>query len=332
MHLVDAMSLPPGYTARPYAGRADHPAMVAVLGPYRAVLGEPDLPTVEQFDATYDHLSDCDPARDIALVLHDDDVVAYVRTSAEDMAAGTRDCILWAPTLPDHLAPELFAALADAQEHHMRPWADDVPAARYRADAAHPGPGRAPSGEAAWLEARGYTATEWNAALVRPHLDDIPDRSLPDGVELRPVADHQLRVIWEAHQEAFRGEWDFVEPTDEQYAEFLADPLRDTSLWKIAWVGDQVVGQVKSYVNPDENEARGYRRGYTEYISTHRDWRNRGIAGTLLALSLIELRERGFTEAALGADTNNPGGAFELYRKLGFEVRSHMVVYTAPVR
>ena len=28
------------------------------------------------------------------------------------------------------------------------------------------------------------------------------------------------------------------------------------------------------------------------------------------------------TEAALGVDTNNPGGAFQLYTGLGFELRS----------
>ncbi len=61
----------------------------------------------------------------------------------------------------------------------------------------------------------------------------------------------------------------------------------------MAWAGDTVVGQVETYINTDENDERGTRRGYTEYISTHRDWRNRGIAGTLLAWSLQELQDGG---------------------------------------
>jgi mycothiol synthase len=93
-----------------------------------------------------------------------------------------------------------------------------------------------------------------------------------------------------------------------------------------------VDGQVKPFINPDENAERGYLRGYTEYISTHVDWRNRGIAGTLLAWSLQELKDRGMTEAALGVDTNNPGGAFQLYTSLGFELRSYEVVYTRDAR
>ncbi len=102
-------------------------------------------------------------------------------------------------------------------------------------------------------------------------------------------------------------------------------------MWKVAWAGDIVVGQVKSYINRDENAARGYRRGYTEYISTHHDWRNRGIAGALLGMSLRELKDRGMTEAALGVDTNNPGGAFQLYTGLGFELQAYEAVYTKPI-
>jgi ribosomal protein S18 acetylase RimI-like enzyme len=166
---------------------------------------------------------------------------------------------------------------------------------------------------------------------VRPHLDDIAERSLPEGVEVRDVQPDDLRTIFDAHWEAFRGEWDFREPTGADWVEFVENPDLDTSLWKIAWAGDTVVGQVKTYVNTEENERRGIRRGYTEDISTHCDWRNRGIAGTLLAWSLCELRDRGFTEAALGVDTNNPGGAFHLYTSLGFELTTYEAVYTRAI-
>jgi len=229
---------------------------------------------------------------------------------------------------PEHLRQPLFAALVAAQEAHMRPWADEVDGARFRAYASHPGPDQAPAGESAWLEDAGYTTTEWSASLRRPDLEDIPDRRLPDGVELRPVTEEQVRPIIEAHMEAFRGEWDFTEPSAAEVQQQVDDPLRDITLWQVAWSGDTIVGQVKPFVNEAENAARGYRRGYTEYISTHRDWRNRGIAGALLAMSLQELRDRGFTEAVLGVDTNNPGGAFQLYTGLGFRLERYEVVYT----
>jgi ribosomal protein S18 acetylase RimI-like enzyme len=306
--------------------------MTAVLAAYREHGGDPEMPTVEYLDAGYAHLTDCDPDNDIAVIENaGGDVIAYCRAHLTDLESGTRDCIVFAPTLPDHLAEPLFRQIVDAHEQHMRPWADGVDDARYRAYAPHPGPGETPTQEAAWLEAMGYAAIEWGASLVRPNLEDIPDRQLPEGVEVRPVTPDQVRHIWEEHWEAFRGEWDFKEPTPEDIDGELAEPHLDPSLWKIAWVGDQVVGQVKSYINPEENAERGYLRGYTEFISTHRDWRNRGIAGTLLAMSLQALKDRGMTEAALGVDTNNPGGAFQLYTSLGFELQHYEAVYTKPI-
>jgi ribosomal protein S18 acetylase RimI-like enzyme len=37
------------------------------------------------------------------------------------------------------------------------------------------------------------------------------------------------------------------------------------------------------------------------------------------------------TEAALGVDTENPGGAFQLYTKLGFELVAYEAEYAKPM-
>jgi len=42
------------------------------------------------------------------------------------------------------------------------------------------------------------------------------------------------------------------------------------------------------------------------------------------------LRDRGFNEAALGADTDNPS-AYGLYQRLGFEVVAFEAVYTKSI-
>lgn len=331
VHLADRIQLPEPYVARPYRGSVDHPAMAVVLRAYRLDMGDEERPSVEQMDTTYANLRDCDPDLDVAVIeTTSGDVVGYARTSYEDLESGTRDCIVFAPIHPDHVTRPVFDTLVRAEEQHMRRWVDAVDSSRYRAYAAHPGPDLPAEGVAAWLEDLGYVATEWGASLVRPHLDDIPERSLPDGVELRPVTEDQVRTILEAHWEAFRGEWDYFDPVESDFAEAIADPRRDISLWKVAWAGDEVVGQVKPYIDHAANAERGTLRGYTEFISTHRDWRNRGIAGTLLAMSLRELRDRGMNEAALGVDTNNPGGAFQLYTSLGFELQTYEAVYTRP--
>jgi len=326
------MELPAPYALRPYRGQADHPAMASILTEYRLHGGNPEMSTAEQFDANYANLTNCDVAKDIAVIeTTDGEAVGYVRTSWEELQDGSRDYVLFAPIRPRHLDEFLFAAIVTGQEDHMRPMADGTPNARFRAYAPHPRPGLEATQQAAWLEAAGYGAVRFIASLQRPDLENIPDLPLPDGVEIRPVTPEMIRPILEAHHENFRDDWDFTEATEEDFQRMLSDPLLDPSLWKIAWAGDDVVGQVKSFINVEENAEMGYLRGYTEYISTHAQWRNKGIAGSLLAASLRELKARGMTEAALGADTDNPGGAFQLYTKMGFELRSYEAAYAKPL-
>ena len=151
---------------------------------------------------------------------------------------------------------------------------------------------------------------------------ELPSVSLPEGLEMKPVADDQLRRIWEADQEAFRDHWGWSEPTENDYRRFVENPLRDNSLWRVAWDGDEVAGQVKSFINAEENEEVGRRRGYTEFISTGRKWRKQGVASALICASFRALRDAGMTEAALGVHAEYPNGAFDLYEALGFEVES----------
>ena len=62
------------------------------------------------------------------------------------------------------------------------------------------------------------------------------------------------------------------------------------------------------------------RRGWLQSVFTRRPWRRRGLATALIARSLVVLRERGQTSAALGVDADNPSGALGLYEGLGFAV------------
>ena len=158
------------------------------------------------------------------------------------------------------------------------------------------------------------------AEMVRPSVDGLPEHRLPEGVEIRPATEDQLRTIWEADVEAFRDHWGYVEPTETSYAQFLAFPHHDPTLWKIAWDDEGVAGQVRSFIDPAQNAEHDLRRGWTEFISTSRRWRRRGLAKPLIGDSIRELAARGMTDVALGVHTENPNGAFDLYAGLGYEV------------
>ena len=335
------MTLPDGYTARAYLGSDDHSMMAAVLGAVRKAVADSEMPTAAEFDTSYRSFppEDCVPTRDAALVVSPDgEVIGYCRTARErtegERTDGERTEVRWlcfANIVPEHATESVFTAAIRSMERHL----DTVELAGEQPEwfwtyAPHTGPGMPATGQAAWLEAMGYEAFKFSAALVRPHLGDIPDLSLPDGVELRPATPEQIREIWDVHQEAFRGDWDFHEPTEADFEEFMAFPWIDPTLWRIAWDDHGVVGQVKSFINAEENRVEGRLRGYTEHISTRSDRRNQGVAAALLCASLRALRDRGMTEAALGADVDNPS-AFLLYQRLGFQVTSYEAVYRRPI-
>src|SRR5258706_16411175 len=99
----------------------------------------------------------------------------------------------------------------------------------------------------------------------------------------------------------------------------------------MAWEGDEVEGQVRTFITAEENEQMHRARGYTEFISVRRPWRRRGLARALIAASFPLLRARGMTEAALGVDTENVTGALRVYEGCGFVPVSRSTVYRKPL-
>jgi mycothiol synthase len=160
----------------------------------------------------------------------------------------------------------------------------------------------------------------------------VPDAPLPDGLEVRPAEPDQLRQIFDAEVEAFRDHWGATLPTEEDFGQFVADPIHnDRSLWQVAWDGDEVAGMVRGYINEDENEQLDRRRGWVENISVRRPYRRRGLARALIGLTIRALRERGMTDAALGVDTENASGALGLYESCGFVAVRREALYRKPM-
>lgn len=306
------------YTLRPHRGTADFPGMVQVVNARTEREGGEDYVTFEEIAHDYQSRSRFDPERDVVIAELGDEIVGYGRTAWDEVAEGCRDYWVIAQAHPDH--PEVLTPLVDWVEDRATEVAAGHPAGeKYLA-----GWSDESLSWAAVLRERGYRRIRVGATLVRPTLEVIPDRSLPVGVEVRPVEEAHLRAIWEADVEAFKDHWGYVEQTEEDWEKWLTSPHRDPSLWQVAWAGGRVVGQVRSFIDEDENRRLGVRRGWTEDISTVRDWRGRGIASSLICSSLRVLRERGMEEAALGVDTENPTGAFRLYESLGYRLtRSH---------
>jgi GNAT superfamily N-acetyltransferase len=317
-----------GTVFRPFRDAADYADFARIITAWSEGQGDDRVETAEGIASGYENLERCDPARDLVVVEVDGEPAAYSRVWWNQEVDGPRlyehACFVDPAVGRRGIGSALFAwnearlreiaAEHDAPDKMFEVWANDRNL-----------------GATAIIRDAGYEPVTYSAEMVRPSVDDLPDHRLPEGLEIRPVREEDLREIWEADMEAFRDHWGYVEPTEAGYARFLAFPYHDPSLWKIAWDDEGVAGQVKSFIDTAQNEAHGIKRGWTEAISTSRRWRRRGVAKALIVESIRELAARGMTEVALGVHTENPNGAFDLYAGLGYEVVATWTTYRKPL-
>jgi len=321
--------LPAGVVLRHLRAPDDFHDMNTIANAIRRAEGTDFSTTDEQFAQFYADPPGSDPATDVAVAEIDGQIVGYGRAAWHAELSGTRIYEV-IPFLDPRLAgSELFVALVDTIEARDRLIAADHPDGEKHFETF--GGDLAPERNAL-LEARGYEPVRYFYSMLRPTLDDLPDAALPDGLQIREVRPEHLPAIWAADQEAFRDDWGFTPGTDGDYERFCTDRvMADTSLWRIAWDGDEVAGQVRSFINDDENERLRRLVGHTEHISVRRPWRRRGLARALIAASFPLLRARGMTEAALGVDTENTSGALRVYEGCGFRPVTRTTTYRKPL-
>jgi len=308
----------PGLIFRGFRGEEDFPAMRETKNTAEMADGVDQPASLEDFAHTYRHLNNCDPATDLVIAEVDGEMVAYGRVHWWEEYAGARRYQPFCFVRPRVRRRGIGTAMLAHNEARLRQIAAGHPAEGERTLEVFCNDGE--PGAAALYAAAGYRPVLHGADLVRPNLDDIPEAPLPEGLAVRTPREDEMGKVWEADQEAFRDHLGAAPPGEDDFAGFLSDPYWDPTLWRIAWDGDEVAGQVRSYINGPENEEMGRRRGYTESISVRRPYRRRGLARALIAQSLHAIKERGMEEAALGVLTENLHGAFRLYESLGFRV------------
>lgn len=320
----------PELTFRCFRGEMDYPAMVAVWDGCREIDQYDWIETVDDIARSYRHLVNCDPYRDMLFVeTSNDGVIGYSRLWWEEELDGQRLYYHFAALLPEWRGEGIRRAMLHFNERRIREIAAGHPQKKPRFFEAW-----ASEVEVDWsdlLTDEGYESVRYEFKMVRPNLDDIPELSLPGGLEVRPVPPEHYRTVWNAAEEAFRDHWGARQWHDEWYEEWLESPTFTPQLWQVAWDGDEVAGMVLNYINEKENQSFKRKRGYTEDISVRRPWRRRGLARALIARSLRVLKDQGMTEAALSVDTQNPNGALRLYESMGYRQIKQWTTFRKPL-
>ncbi|MCW5861575.1 MAG: GNAT family N-acetyltransferase [Anaerolineae bacterium] len=327
----DAPALP-GLAFRHFRGPSDYAALAAVGNDSREADDKEWVVSVEGLAAEFDHPLNMDPRRDMVIATIDGEMIGFGRGRWSVDVSGLYRYMLEVELLPERRGHGLRRALLHWLEAHMRPVAAEHPATAekvFRVMAPETA-----AGMTALLRSEGYEPVRAYDLMTRSLEGPLPDFPMPPGLELRPVLPEHYRAIWDASQEAFRDHWGKSVHPENAYQLFLSDPVTFTpQLWQVAWdtTTNEIAGQVRTFIDPFENERLNRRLGYTESISVRRPYRRRGLARAMIAESLRVLKAQGMTESALNVDSQNLSGAVRLYEDCGFRPAHRTLAYHKPL-
>jgi GNAT superfamily N-acetyltransferase len=291
--------------------------MARLMNAATSANGNPEYQPEELVRNELTHVSSTDPREDVLLAFVRDELVAISRTEFDLANEGMRHYQHYGFVEPRWRRRGLGTALLPRAEARLRQIASthDQPAPPLLTTWVD-----SPDlGALALVEANGYHNVRTYHYMVRPDLDDIEAPDPPAGTVIRSVTRDELRLVWDAMTEAFRDHFGAMDASEASYQRWVASPRMDPHGVVAAFDGNEVAAAVQAAITPGENEARGYRRGWTDPVFTRRAWRRRGLAFACLGRALLVLRDWGMTSAQLGVDTENPNDALTLYRKHRFE-------------
>jgi mycothiol synthase len=324
------------FTFRPLRGKDDYLPMLAVARGSNEADGFDLSSTIEDIERVCTPAENYDPTRDVLLTLaasaegNGPFVIGYSRVGWYSGLEDTR--LYWQVSflLPEWRGRGVWPAMVEQNERRLREIAAGHPSTTRRLFQ-----GWANDKQRDWievLERQGYQAVRYFFNMLH-RLEEISDRPLPPGLEVRPVRAEHFRSIWEVQKEETRDLFETVAEdwTEDKYPAWRENPAHTPELWQVAWDGDQVAGMVLARIDAVENEELGRKRGYTEHIFVRRAWRNLGLASALIASSLRVLKVHGMDEAELGVDSENKSGALGLYQKMGYQTFSTDTWFRKPM-
>ena len=314
-----------GLNFRSFKGESDYPAMIKIIEAASKADQDERSITLDDIKHDYEHLNNCDPTKDMIFAEILGKPIAYSRVDwYQEEKPNDRIYTHFVYIVPEWRQRGIEKAMIDWCESRLETIAADHPNDSKQSFQTYSTDRKKPFNQL--LESSGYQAARYFFEMSRP-LIDIPAAALPEGVEIRPVLEKDIRKIWDASIEAFRDHWGFSEPTETDFQGYQGSKYFQPELWQVAWHDEQVVGSVLNYVDHDYNKKYNKKRGWTEEITTHREWRRKGIAGALIVQSMHMHKTNGMTEVGLGVDTNNLTGALNLYKRLGYRKDKTMISY-----
>ncbi|MBO0684651.1 MAG: GNAT family N-acetyltransferase [Candidatus Dormibacteraeota bacterium] len=153
--------------------------------------------------------------------------------------------------------------------------------------------------------------------MDRPHLEALPEVPLPDAYQLLDGAPWPL--IAEAYNRSFAEHWRHTPMAQDRAPE----PLRPSDFQLLAVTAPDIPAGLVLCDLEEHDSAVDRRRqpvGVLGVVGTVPEHRRRGLAFALAAEGLRRVRQHGAASASLYVDGLNPTRAYDVYRRMGFEV------------
>lgn len=313
----------PGLVFRHFRNEEDFPRIAAVINASLTADGRKEHITAGELANIYAHPSHWEPQQDIVLVEVGGNLIGYGNTEWHEEENGhcLHNIDLFLPAEWRGCGLEL--AMQRQMESSLHAVVTNDPS-----NVQHCLFSKVPETWQARVEMLrflGYAPVRYYFEMQRSLMEGfLPEVVLPPGLTVRPPLPQHYRAIWEAGEECFRDQKDYVAPTKESYRTWVETPGLDPSLWLVAWDGEQVAGAAINVIYEGT-------WGETDDLFVRRPWRKQGLGRALLVGSLHLFKARGLITAGLGVDAENVSGALSLYEKLGYRPYQLQVAYRKPM-
>jgi GNAT superfamily N-acetyltransferase len=306
-------------TLRAFRDEQDYSAMAAI---HVARMAEDQLDPRSSREVDWTSLSQMshdiaklqNPERDVQFAQIDDGIVGYarVRSWREDSNRKVFLCLFY--SMPQFRNSGVDLKLLNWAERRAKEIAGTCAVGDENILAANASD--AERDTARILLDRGYKPFRFLIDMACDNLAAVSNVSLPYGIEVRALAQKDWAAVCAGFDESF------AHRSAERSASNF--PTVDTSLWQLAWCGDEFAGGV-------EVSRRSETSAQVDQVYVRPKFRRCRIGTALLRAALMRSRKHGITAARIHTDDSNPLGAKSIYERSGFLERKRYGLYRKPM-
>jgi mycothiol synthase len=188
---------------------------------------------------------------------------------------------------------------------------------------------RGDDGRHALFTKYGLTPYHFSWQMARHGLADVPVPTWPDGIQLRPLSEHQLEAIAKLHNLIFNERTGYQMTNAKRLSQGLLSGRFEPELAVIAWRGEQAAGLCLSSL-AWTRRARNANEGEIVWLGVAPGERGRGLGQALVHEALLRLKAAGADVVTLGAETT-ADEIPRLYARCGFIPREVVVDYQGEI-